>query len=188
MNKRPNNSWKENHSKGGDIFFNYICHAIYYMEFLFGKIICVNTNALLKREANIKTLKGKIVFKNGLSAKLDIRAGNIKHNITPIHQLKILSREKNYVLQTKLNSLSDQFRLLVFNKKLSNKMKILYKGRKSKDDFRINPTLKNSKKFCNWILNGKMQTPNFFVAKRIHLIINKMILSSKMKKNIYIER
>ena len=91
MNKRPNNSWKENHSKGGGIFFNYICHAIYYMEFLFGKIISVNTNTILKKESNTKTLKGKVIFKNGLSAKLDIKVGDIKHKITPVHQLKILN-------------------------------------------------------------------------------------------------
>jgi len=186
INKRPNNSWKESHSKGGGIFFNYICHAIYYMEFLFGKIIYVNTNALLKRETNIKTLKGKIIFKNGLSAKLDIRVGPIKHKITPVHQLKILSGKRNYVLETKLNSLSDQFELITFDKKFNKKMKILYKGKKNKEDFRINPTFKNSKKFYNWILKGKIQNPNFFVAKRIHLIINKMILSSKIGKKIYI--
>ena len=138
------------------------------------------------KKKNIKNLKGKIIFKNGLSANLDIKTGSIKHKITPIHQLKILSRDKNYVLQTKLNSLSDQFILMASNKKFSKKMKILYKGRKNKEDFRINPTFKNSKKFYNWILKDKIQTPNFFVAKRIHLIINKMILSSKMDKKIYI--
>tara|TARA_B100000029_G_scaffold178169_1_gene175558 strand:- start:582 stop:1052 length:471 start_codon:yes stop_codon:yes gene_type:complete len=156
------------------------------MEFLFGKIICVNTNTLLKKKTNIKTLKGKIIFKNGLSATLDIRVGSLKQKITPIHQLKILSDEKNYVLETKLNSLSDQFRLIFFDKKFNKKMKILYKEEANKDDFRIKPTFNNSKKFYNWILKGKMQTPNFFVAKRIHLIINKMILSSKMGKKIYI--
>ena len=40
-----------------------------------------------------------------------------------------------------------------------------------------------SKKFSTWILKGKMQTPNIIDAKRIHLIINKMIISSKKKKN-----
>ena len=121
-----------------------------------------------------------------MSATLDIRVGSLKQKITPIHQLKILSDEKNYVLETKLNSLSDQFRLIFFDKKFNKKMKILYKEETNKDDFRIKPTFNNSKKFYNWILKGKMQTPNFFVAKRIHLIINKMILSSKMGKKIYI--
>ena len=186
MNKRPNNSWKENHSKGGGIFFNYICHAIYYMEFLFGKIICVNTNTILKKESNTETLKGKVIFTNGLSAKLDIKVGDIKHKIAPVHQLKILSGDKNYVLETELNSLFDQFKLMVCNKRFNKKVKILYKSKRNKNDFRIQPTLKNSKKFYNWILKGKMQTPNFFEAKRIHLIINKMILSSKIRKKIYV--
>ena len=57
---------------------------------------------------------------------------------------------------------------------------------KNKEDFRIKPTVKNSKKFYDWISKGKTKTPNFFVAKRIHLIISKMILSSKTGKKVYI--
>ena len=37
--KRKKNTWKEYHSKGGGIMFNYDCHDIYYLEFFFGKII-----------------------------------------------------------------------------------------------------------------------------------------------------
>ena len=65
-------------------------------------------------------------------------------------------------------------------------MKILHNGSKNKEDFRIKPTVKNSKKFYDWISKGKTKTPNFFVAKRIHLIISKMILSSKTGKKVYI--
>ena len=44
INKRSGRNWKENHSKGGGIIFNYVCHAIYYLEFLFGKIVSIQTN------------------------------------------------------------------------------------------------------------------------------------------------
>ena len=37
-------------------------------------------------------------------------------------------------------------------------------------------------------MSGKLQTPNFFDAQRIHLIINKMTLSSQKKKEIYINK
>ena len=47
-------------------------------------------------------------------------------------------------------------------------------------------TFKNSIKFSNWILKDKTQSPNFFDAQRVHFIINKMIISSKKKKKIYI--
>ena len=125
-------------------------------------------------------------FGNGLSARLNIQAGLIKNKIEPIHQLKILSNKKIYSLKTNLNSLSDKFQLIT-RKKNSNKLsKVLFKSKKNKNDFRIEPTFQNSKKFSNWILKGKKQTPNFFDAKRIHLIINKMIISSKKKKEIYI--
>ena len=47
INNKSRKSWKEEHSKGGGIIFNYVCHALYYLEFLFGKIISVQTNIFL---------------------------------------------------------------------------------------------------------------------------------------------
>jgi len=186
MNKRSSTNWKENHSKGGGIIFNYICHAIYYLEFLFGKIISIQTNIFLGKKSKIKTLKGIIFFSNGLSAQLNVKVGLIKKDFNPVHQLKILSDKKTYILKTNLNSLSNKFKLITFGKNHNKSNKILFKGEKNLDDFRIKPTLENSKKFATWILKGKMQAPNFFDAQRVHLIINKMMISSKKKKRIYI--
>ena len=187
INKRSSTNWKENHSKGGGIIFNYVCHAIYYLEFLFGKIVSIQTNVALGKKKNIKTLEGVIFFNNGLSAKLNIKVGKIKKKFNPTHQLKILSNKKNYILKTNLNSLSDKFKLITIDKNSNKSEKILFKSEKNQNDFRIKPTFKNSKKFSTWILKGKMQTPNFFDAQRIHLIINKMMISSKKKKKIYID-
>ena len=44
INRRSTTNWKENHSKGGGMMFNYVCHAIYYLESLFGKITSTKTN------------------------------------------------------------------------------------------------------------------------------------------------
>ena len=105
----------------------------------------------------------------------------------PTHQLKRISDEKIYLLKTKLNSLSDKFELIAINPNLKNKLsKTLFKNLKKESDFRIRPTFKNSIKFSNWILKDKTQSPNFFDAQRVHFIINKMIISSKKKKKIYI--
>ena len=186
INKRSTAIWKENHSKGGGIIFNYVCHAIYYLEFLFGKIASIQTNVLLRKKSKIKTLEGIVFFDNGLSAQLSVKAGQIKKKFNPAHQLKILSDNKNYILKTNLNSLSDKFKLITFDKNSNKSEKILFKSEKNKNDFRIKPTFKNSKKFSTWILKGKMQAPNFFDAQRIHLIIDKMMISSKKKKKIYI--
>ena len=186
INKRPSTNWKENHSKGGGIIYNYVCHAIYYLEFLFGRIIAVKTNILLAKKNKIKILEGVIFFDNSLSATLKIKVGLIKEKANPIHQLNILDNKKKYVLETKLNSLSDQFRLIRLNKSSKKVEKILFSPKKNKNDFRINPTFQNSKKFSNWILKNKMQKPNFFDGKRMHLIINQMLISSKKKKKICI--
>ena len=32
INRRSTANWKEDHSKGGGMMFNYVCHAIYYLE------------------------------------------------------------------------------------------------------------------------------------------------------------
>ena len=58
--------------------------------------------------------------------------------------------------------------------------------KKNKDDFRIEPIVKISKKFYASIAKKRLQKPNFFDGQRIHLIINKMLLSSVKKKKIYI--
>ena len=186
INKRSDTNWKENHSKGGGIIFNYVCHAIYYLEFLFGKIASVRTNIFLRKKSKIKTLVGIVFFDNGLSAQLSVKAGQIKKKFNPAHQLKILCDKKNYILKTNLNSLSDKFKLITFDKNSNKSEKVLFKSEKNQNDFRIKPTFKNSKKFSTWILKGKMQAPNFFDAQRIHLIIDKMMISSKNKKKIYI--
>ena len=185
IKNRPKKNWKENHSKGGGIMFNYICHAIYYLEVLFGKIQSVKVRNSF--DEKIKSLKGEFFFTNNLSAKINIKVGLIKKMVKPIHQLKIISDKKIYTLETDLNSLSDKFKLKEFNKNSKNKFdKILCQNENDKNDFRINPTFLNSKKFSNWILTGKEQRPNFLDAHNVHTIINKMLLSSKKKKKLII--
>ena len=115
-----------------------------------------------------------------------MKVGNILKKIKPIHQLKILTNRKTYILETNLNSLSDKFTINVLNNLTNQQEKISFKDEKNKNDFRITPTFYNSKKFSNWILKGKIKKPNFFDGKRIHLIINKMMISSKKRKKINI--
>jgi len=183
IKNRSTKNWKESHVRGGGIIHNYVCHAIYYLEFLFGKIKGIKTNILIGTKR--KTLKGKLYFKNGMVAQLNIEVGDILKK-KPIHQLKILTRKKTYVLETQLNSLSDKFKLLSFNNNSNKLIKTLFKNKKNKDDFRIGPTFNNSKKFSKWILKNKIQKPNFLNAQRIHLITNKMFISSKKKKIEYV--
>jgi len=184
LNRRSSSGWKENHHKGGGILFNYICHSIYYLEFLFGKIVSVNTNIVLEKKKKVRSLKGFVFFKNGLFAKLELRVGSINKSIEPIHQLKISTDKITYHLKTKLNSLKDKFKLIESKNNSNTRGKILFKSKENQDDFRIEPTKKNSEKFSNWILKGQTKKPNLYDAKRIHLIINKMILSSKRKSEV----
>ena len=186
FNKKVKRGWKENHSKGGGIFFNYICHAIYYLEFLFGEMSAVKTDIFIEKKEKIKNFVGIIFFSNGLFVRINIKVGLLKDKIKPTHELEIFTDRKNYILKTKLNSLSDKFNLITFDNKNKNYKKVLFKRKKNNDDFRIYPTFKNSKKFSDSILKNKFYKPNFFDATRIHHIINKMLISSKRKKLINI--
>ena len=180
LKKRPSTNWKEHHSKGGGIMFNFVCHAIYYLELLFGKIRSTKSKISIKESKKIKTVDSIIYFESGLTAKLVIKIGELNKKIKPIHQIKILSNKGNYILKTELDSLNDKFELNKFNK-------TLFKNKFDNNDFRIDPTFQNSKKFSTWILNRKKQIPNFFNAQRIHFIINKMLISSKKKSEVFID-
>ena len=187
--KRKNNSWKEHHNKGGGIMFNYVCHAVYYLEFLFGKIISTKSSIFGEVKRNINSLISVVFFESGLSAILKIKICSKNSKIKPMHQLKILSDKSVYLLRSNVDSLSDQFEIVKIDKsskKSSIKTKFLFKNKDNRLDFRIKPTFNNSKKFSSWILKGKTQKPNFFDAQRVHLIIDQKIRSSKEKKKMYI--
>ena len=174
--KKSKINWKEDFKSGGGIIFNYACHAIYYLEFLFGKIASTKSNISLGKQDNLNSV---FYFKSGLSANLKVKSISKNMDIRPKHQLRIIANKNVYFLKSKINNLSDQFEVV----KNGN---YLFKNKDSNKDFRIKPTFKNSKKFSYWILKKKIQKPNFFDGQRIHLIINKMLLSSIKKKKIYI--
>ena len=54
--KKSGSTWKNNHNDGGGIMFNYVCHAIYYLEFLFGKITSTKSNIFSNTKENINFL------------------------------------------------------------------------------------------------------------------------------------
>ena len=162
--KRSN--WKNIHNKGGGIFYNYICHSLYYMENLFGKI---------KIEKFIKDSKTKpsnlmVEFNNinknfKIILNFKVLATNSKKR--PIHQIKIISNKGAFYLESKTESLKDEF---ILKKSKS----ILFKPKENIKDFRLKPTLVNLKNFERSINKNRLLNPNFFDAKRVHYLINEI--------------
>jgi len=176
LRKRSNNTWKEKHEKGGGMIFNYVCHSIFYLEFLFGEILSVKSNITLEKKSSLDVV---LFFQSGLHAKIKVKLISNNSKINPIHQLKVVSNNGIYYLRSDVNRLSDQFKVIKGSK-------CLFKNKKSSTDFRIIPTFNNSKKFSSWILKRKKQKENFFMGQRINVIINKMLLSSKKKEKVNI--
>jgi predicted dehydrogenase len=160
-------SWKDNTSKGGGVYYNYICHALYYIENLFGKISLKKLK--VNKEKNFIKIRFKTDNKNiplTFSFKLLKESSKIK----PMHEIKIKTNKDEYLLRSKIENIYDQFILKKNNI-------ILYKPKLNKDDFRLKPTLKNIDLFYKSILLNKSLGPNFIDAQRIHFIVKKLINS-----------
>ena len=163
---KKRSDWKNIHNKGGGIFYNYICHTLYYMEDLFGEIKIENFIKSPKKNPSKLTIKFRNIDKEfKISLNFEILTTNSRKK--PIHQIKILSNKGTFYLESKTESLKDDFIL----KKFKN---ILFKSKENINDFRLKPTFENIKNFEKSIDKNKLSKPNFFDAKRIHYLINKI--------------
>ena len=170
------NNWKSKHSQGGGVLYNWACHSFYYLENLFGKIISYNCKVYKKNKDFPYRLESTLYFFSGAVARVDI---NLLSTDKPKHQLKVKTNKKHFNLISNINTLYSGFSLTTKNSK-KKIIRIKLSEKKSKDDFRIEPTYQNSIKFSKWILNGVTQKPNFQDALRVHEIINNIAKPSKI--------
>ena len=174
--KLKTNNWKSKHSQGGGVLYNWACHSFYYLENLFGKIISYNCKVYKKKKDFPYRLISTLYFLSGAVAKVDI---NLLSKDKSKHQLKIKTNKKLFNLMSNINTIYSGFDLTTKNSK--NKIfRIKLAEKKSKNDFRIEPTYKNSIKFSKWILSGVTQKPNFQDALRVHEIINDIAKQNKI--------
>ena len=166
ISQQKRSSWKNSHNRGGGIFYNYICHSIYYLEDLFGDFVIEKLDKNRKKNPTSIKIKLKNIKKNFI-IYVNFKILSLKSKQKPIHQIKIFSKKNNFELFSKTESLSDQFIL-----KKSNK--VIFKPINDKKDFRFYPVFTNLKNFQKSINEKKLLKPNFFDAKKIHFIINKL--------------
>ena len=89
------------------------------------------------------------------------------------------------MLRSATSDIRNKFRLKVLNIK-KKKLKQFVSNDNKKNDFRIEPTYKNSIKFSEWILKRKINNPNFQDALRVHYILEAILKSSKYKKIFFL--
>ena len=166
ISQQKRSSWKNFHNKGGGIFYNYICHSIYYLEDLFGDFVIEKLDKNRKKNPTSIKIKLKNIKKNFI-IYVNFKILSLKSKQKPIHQIKIFGKNNNFELFSKTESLSDQFIL-----KKSNK--VIFKPINDKKDFRFYPVFTNLKNFQKSINEKKLLKPNFFDAKKIHFIINEL--------------
>ena len=166
ISQQKRSSWKNSHNRGGGIFYNYICHSIYYLEDLFGDFVIEKLDKNRKKNPTSIKIKLRNIKKNFI-IYVNFKILSLKSKQKPIHQIKIFSKNYNFELFSKTESLSDQFIL-----KKSNK--VIFKPINDKKDFRFYPVFTNLKNFQKSINEKKLLKPNFFDAKKIHFIINEL--------------
>ncbi len=167
ISSKGRSEWKDDHSKGGGNFYNYICHILFYLEDFFGKIEL--KKSILKNENNKFKLNTDLYSKNKkINIKLNFKTIDLKSNSRPSHKVVFNTDKAKYILFTKANNIHDQF-YLIKNKK------IIFKPKPIRFDFRLKPTYKNIISFKNNIRKNKNKKPNFNDAKRVHYLVNKII-------------
>ncbi len=168
--KLKRSGWKNSHSSGGGNFFNYICHVLYYLENMFGKLT-INDSKIIKLEKNFTLKSNFLIEKKKINILFNFKILK-KDKFKSFHRMIVYSDKGNYILKTKLSNLFDQFYLKKNNKTLFKPNKINY-------DFRLKPTYENLIKFKKSILTKKTIGPDFNEAKRVHNLIGKLIYLSK---------
>ena len=166
ISQQKRSSWKNSHNRGGGIFYNYICHSIYYLEDLFGDFVIEKLDKNRKKDPTSIKIKLRNIKKNFIIF-LNFKILSLKSKQKPIHQIKIFCKKNNFELFSKTESLSDQFIL----KKSS---KVIFKPTNNKKDFRFYPVFENLKNFQKSINEKKILKPNFFDAKKVHFLINQI--------------
>ena len=180
--KKKKKSWKENSKLGGGLLFNFVCHALSYIENLFGKIVHIKSNIIIKK--SFQSLNANFYIDNGQKLKMKMRVDYGYAKSKPIHNLNLLTGKTKYKLGSKTESLYDQFSIEKLTR--GQQKKILFKPRANRIDFRIEPTYKNSIKFSNWIKTKKKHKPSIYEAQRVHYLINQILKSSRYKKILYV--
>ena len=166
ISQQKRSSWKNFHNRGGGIFYNFICHNIYYLRDLFGDFIIEKLDKNKKENPTTIKIKLRNIKKNFI-IYINFKILSLKSKQKPIHQIKIFCKKNNFELFSKTESLSDQFIL----KKSS---KVIFKPINNKKDFRFYPVFENLKNFQKSINEKKILKPNFFDAKKIHFLINEL--------------
>ena len=168
ISQQKRSSWKNFHHKGGGIFYNYICHSIYYLQDLFGDFTIEKLNKNRKKNPTTMNIQFRNIKKNFI-IHVNFKILSLKSRQKPIHQIKIFTNNKNFELFSKTESLNNQFVL-----KKSNK--VIFRPVNEKKDFRFYPVFENLKNFQKSINEKKIFKPNFFDAKKVHTFINKLSL------------
>ena len=164
--RQKRSSWKDPHQKGGGVFYNYLCHCIYYLIDLFGELVVEKSIKKINKNPKNLMIKFRNINKNFI-ININFKILPIKSKKKSIHQIKIFSNKGIYSLLSKTENVNDKFCL-----KKSNK--IIFKPKVNNEDFRIFPMHKNLKNFQKSIINKKITRPNFFDAKKVHLYINQL--------------
>ena len=167
ISSKNRSKWKDNHSKGGGNFFNYICHILFYLEDFFGNLEIKSSN-LKNTVSKFNLVTDFLSQKKKIKIRLNFKTINKKSNLIPSHKIIFNTNKGKFVLVTRMNNIYDQFYLL------KNK-RVIFKPKNINFDFRLRPTLKNIISFKNCINKNIQAKPNFDSAKKIHYLIKEII-------------
>ena len=141
--------WKQKREMGGGIIFNYFTHSLYYIEFLFGKILKIN---IIKKTKTLFICK--IITENNRKINFSLNSNYEKKS-----KHEIILNEKNSIRLFSPNALRfDRFNIYVKNKKVIIPNNIKINGM----DKRYLYVAKLLKRYINAINSNKSFRPDYF--------------------------
>lgn len=178
LDRTKANNWKNHHNKGGGLIFNYFCHSLYYLEKLFGKINFTKSIGNFKLNKKNDFIEVILKLQNNIFCSVKITSTKFLKKNELLHSLFINTNVGNFLIKSKTLDISDQFSIdkHIYSQSKVVKKRIFYE-KKNSQDFRIQPSFYNFKKFADSIERKKITTPNFLDAKNIHFLIKKTIQS-----------
>ena len=179
-NMKKISSWKNNINMGGGILHHFLPHIFYYLEWFCGTISSISVK--LNKEKNYKFTghtKAIILLKFSSGTTGIIRASSNNYGVHE-HVLKFINDRGTIILENRKNDWVKDFKLQTIDNKKKKNINVKYKNKK-KTDSRIYPVSKIVNKLVNWVIYKKKESPNFKSAVRVQYLIEKSLLSNKLK-------
>jgi predicted dehydrogenase len=168
-------SWKNNGSAGGGVLGNFVSHAVYNLEWLFGSIQSVSAKLRGSQGCGETCAQATLDLEDGFPVFLSVASDAfLGHG----HRLTIHGEEGTLLLENRTIDYASGFELWLGTRQSGSLMRIAADEPTPGVDGRVAPTARLVSRFVDAIQNDAEMRPSFSDGLRVQRILDKMRASS----------